>query len=216
MVQNGGNVLSDDWSSSRLTDSASVEAVQLLHDFIWKQKISPKLDGNVTDVDLFVQNKLAFMGAGLWDVNSLKLAKFDPANYDVVPFPKIGSNAQKYLVGIGAAPIFTASRHKDAAWEFAKFLSSPGFQDTFIVNDGWSIPATRSGFNKMMQRPDFPKNGKIFYDSLNNSVLVPSPKQYGAIEASLLREFGAAMANSKSVSSAMASADKDVSAALKS
>src|SRR3954453_3951442 len=177
----------------------------------------PKQKRNAADVELLLQNKLAFMGAGLWDVNSLKLAKFDPANYDVVPFPRIGSNAQKYLVGIGAAPIFTASQHKSAAWEFAKFLSSPGFQDTFVVKDGWSIPATRSGFAKMLQRPDFPKNGKIFYDAaLKNSVLVPSPKQYGDIESALLREFGAAMANAKSVQSAMSAADKDVSTALKS
>ena len=50
----------------------------------------------------------------------------------------------KAVIGVGGAPIFAASEHQDAAWEFAKFLSSKDFQDTFIVEDGWSIPAVKS------------------------------------------------------------------------
>ena len=41
---------------------------------------------------LFVQNKLAFMGAGMWQVNGLKLAKFKAEDYDVINFPKVKTN----------------------------------------------------------------------------------------------------------------------------
>jgi len=114
MLANGGNVLTDDWTASRLQDPNSIAAVQMLHDFVYKYKISPPIDAGIADTDLFEQNKLAFMGAGLWDVNTLKLAKFNPDDYDVVPFPQGKTNHE--VVGIGAAPIFTASQHKDEAW----------------------------------------------------------------------------------------------------
>ena len=212
MLVNDGNVLTDDWTQSRLTDPNTVAAVQLLHDFVYKHEISPKLDVGVSDFDLFVQNKLAFMGAGMWQVNGLKNANFPADDYDVVPFPKVKTS--KTVIGIGAAPIFTASQNKDAAWEFAKFLTSKDFQETFIAADGWSIPATRGAFAKIQERPDFPANGSIFYDSARDGVLVPAPKQYGAIEAALMREFGAAMANAKTVEEALAAAEAEVNAAL--
>jgi multiple sugar transport system substrate-binding protein len=142
----------------------------------------------------------------------LKLAKFNPDDYDVVPFPRGKTN--NTVIGIGAAPIFKASQHKDEAWEFAKYLSSKEFQDTFVVADGWSIPAVKSAAEKLQATEGFPKNGSIFYDSADTGVLVPAPSAYGEIEAALTREFGAAMANSKSVEEAMAAADKDVTAAL--
>ena len=38
--------------------------------------------------------------------------------------------------------------------------------------------------------------------------MVPAPQEYGAIESVLLREFGAAMANMKTMEEAMAAAEK--------
>jgi multiple sugar transport system substrate-binding protein len=212
MLVNDGNVLSDDWTTSRLADPNTISAVQMLHDFVYKYKFSPKLDAGVSDFDLFVQNKLAFMGAGMWQVNGLKNAKFSVNDYDVVNFPKVKSNKQ--IMGIGGAPIFSASENKDAAWEFAKFLSGKEFQETFVVNDGWSIPSTKSAADKLLTKDFFPKNGKIFYESANIGTLVPAPQEYGTIEQTLTRTFGAIMADSMSVEEGMKAADKAVTEAL--
>ena len=212
MLRAGGNVLTSDWTRSRLNDPNSIAAVQLLHDFIYKYKISPRVDGGVSDTDLFIQNKLAFMGCGTWCVNSLKLAKFNSEDYDIIYFPKIKTTQN--IMGVGSAPIFTATQNRAAAWEYAKFLSGKEFQQTFVVQDRWSEPSLRSAARKMEKTPGFPKNGHIFYEAASNGVLVPAPQEYGLIEATLTREFGAAMANSKSVKDAMAAAHKDISAAL--
>ncbi len=212
LLVNDANVLTDDWSASRLEESNTIEAMQLLHDFVYKYQISPKLDAGVSDFDLFVQNKLAFMGAGMWQVNALKNADFNPDDYDVIRFPAIKSN--KAIMGIGAAPLFTASKNTDAAWEFAKFLSGREFQESFVVADGWSTPATRGAFDKLMQTPGFPQNGSIFYDAADNGVLVPAPAEYGTIESTLTREFSAAMAGGKTMNQAMQDAHKEISELL--
>jgi len=83
-----------------------------------------------------------------------------------------------------------------------------------VVAYGWSIPAVKSAADKMLTTPGFPKNGSIFYSSADTGVLVPAPPAYGQIEEALTREFGAAMANSKTVEQAMADAHKEVNDAI--
>ena len=105
------------------------------------------------------------------------------------------------MIGVGGAPIFAASEHQDAAWEFAKFLSSKDFQDTFIVEDGWSIPAVKSAADTLAAK-DFAPLMPTCFTLLQKGVMVPAPQEYGAIESVLLREFGAAMANMKTMEEA--------------
>lgn len=212
MLVHGGNVLNDDWNQSRLTDPETLSAMNMLYDMVHTYKVSPMLDAGFSDFDLFVQNKVAFIGAGMWQVNALKNAGFSVDEYDVVPFPKGVSNAQ--VMGIGAAPIFKDSPNKDAAWEFAKYLSSKEFQETFIVEDGWSTPAVKSAADKLAAKDFAPANAEIFYAAADNGVMVPAPAQYGLIEATLLREFGAAMADMKTMEEAMQAAHDEINAAL--
>ena len=212
MVTAGGNVLNDDWTESRLTDPDTLAGVQLLYDFVYKYNISPKIDAGVGDLDLFVQDKLAFMGAGMWQVNALRNSEFPVEDYDVIDFPIVKED--KAVIGIGGAPIFSASENKDAAWEFAKFLSSKDFQDTFIANDGWSIPSVKSAADILASKDFAPEHSQLFYDSAQKGVLVPAPQEYGTIESVLLREFGAAMANMKSMEEAMAAAEEEINAEI--
>ena len=212
MIVSGGNVLNDDWTESRLTDPDTLAGVQLLYDFVYKYNISPKIDAGVADLDLFVQDKLAFMSAGMWQVNALKNADFPVDDYDVVDLPIVKED--KAVIGVGGAPIFAASEHQDAAWEFAKFLSSKDFQDTFIVEDGWSIPAVKSAADTLAAKDFAPAHADLFYASAQKGVMVPAPQEYGAIESVLLREFGAAMANMKTMEEAMAAAEEEINAEI--
>ena len=177
-----------------------------------KYNISPKIDAGVADLDLFVQDKLAFMSAGMWQVNALKNADFPVEDYDVVDLPIVKED--KAVIGVGGAPIFAASEHQDAAWEFAKFLSSKDFQDTFIVEDGWSIPAVKSAADTLAAKDFAPAHADLFYASAQKGVMVPAPQEYGAIESVLLREFGAAMANMKTMEEAMAAAEEEINAEI--
>lgn len=213
MLTSGGNVLSSNWSKANMADPGTVSAVQLLHDFIYKYKISPKLDTSIAPQQLFEQGKIAFMLCGQWCVNGLKLDKFNSADYDVAYMPKV--KVQQNIIGVGNAPIFAASKHQDAAWQFARFLSSPQFQATFVVADGWSTPSSKHAFQRMLATPGFPKNGHIFYDAAYHGVLVPAPKQYGKIESIVTSTFTGAMSKSGSVTGAMQAANKSVANALR-
>ena len=44
--------------------------------------------------------------------------------------------------------------------------------------------------------------------------MVPAPQEYGAIESVLLREFGAAMANMKTMEEAMAAVEEEINAEI--
>ena len=159
-----------------------------------------------------MQDKLAFMSAGMWQVNALKNADFPVDDYDVVDLPIVKED--KAVIGVGGAPIFAASEHQDAAWEFAKFLSSKDFQDTFIVEDGWSIPAVKFAADTLAAKDFAPAHADLFYASAQKGVMVPAPQEYGAIESVLLREFGAAMANMKTMEEAMAAAEEEINAEI--
>ena len=208
----GGNVLNDDWTESRLTDPDTMAGIQLLYDFVYKYNISPKLDAGVGDFDLFVQDRLAFMGGGMWNVNSLRNAGFSVEDYDVIEFPLVKED--KPVIGVGGCPIFAASEHKDAAWEFAKFLSGKEFQETFVVEDGWSIPSVKSAADALAAKDFAPEHSELFYASAQKGVMVPAPEEYSAIEAVLLREFSSVMANMKTVEEAMADAEAEINAEI--
>jgi hypothetical protein len=83
-----------------------------------------------------------------------------------------------------------------------------------IVADRWSIPSSTTAFQALLTTDYFPKGGQYFWDALSNSVLVQAPKQYGAVEAAVVREFSAAMSGAESVSDAITAADTEVKAAL--
>lgn len=84
------SILTDDWSASNVESENSKKALKFLYDMVNTYKVSPSV--GTSDIDLFVQDKLAFMGCGLWYVESLKVMGFDVEDYDVVPFPSDTAN----------------------------------------------------------------------------------------------------------------------------
>jgi len=209
----GGNVLNDDWTQSRLDDSKTIDAVKLLTDFVWKYKISPLPEpgqGWGACVAPFVNNRAAFFGGGRWPVASLRDANF--TRYDVQYMPKW--RTQNVIYGVGGYPIFKASKNPDEAWEFAKFLTTYEAQ-AYATKRGYSIPGRRSVAysDSMFYLP--PKNARIYYESLDLAIPVPSPPEYGRVESVLMREFSSAVLREKTPEAAMAAAHREISDLLK-
>lgn len=207
----GASILNDDWTAAGLGDEAAGEAWQFLYDLINTYEVSPKL--GTSDVDLFVQNRLAFMGSGLWYVENLRNMDFPVEDYGVVPFPSVDGTLRS-VIGVGGAPIFKASKNKEAAWTLAKFLSSKKFQEEYLTESIWAIPAVKTAADIIAQKDDIPENADIFYESASYGRYVPAPAQYTAIESEVLRDFGAYIAGIDTLETALSKAVENINLAL--
>ena len=207
----GSSILNDDWSACALNDEGAAEAWQFLYDLINTYEVSPKL--GTSDVDLFVQNRLAFMGSGLWYVENLRNMDFPVEDYGVVPFPSKDGSLRS-VIGVGGAPIFKNSEHKEAAWTLAKFLSGKKFQEEYLTESIWAIPAIESAADIIAKKEDIPDNAEIFYESASYGTYVPAPAQYTAIESEVLRDFGAYIAGINSLEESLSKAVENINLAL--
>ncbi len=205
------SILTDDWSASNVESENSKKALKFLYDMVNTYKVSPSV--GTSDIDLFVQDKLAFMGCGLWYVESLKVMGFDVEDYDVVPFPS-DTGELRSVIGVGGTPIFKNSKNKEAAWTFAKFLAGKDFQEDYLSENIWAIPSVKTAADIMCTKPNVPANAEIFYESAAYGKYVPAPAQYTAVESAILREFGAYIADVKSLDEAAAAAAKSINEAL--
>jgi ABC-type glycerol-3-phosphate transport system substrate-binding protein len=197
----GVSVLNADWTASQVAAPAAKEAWAFLYDLMNNPDVAKQVSptfGGTAEYDLFYGNRLAFMANGLPYVEFLKTGGFNDSKnnpskllegYDVVSFPTVDGVARS-TIGVGACPIFKSSKNKENAWKLAKFLSSKQFQEDFLSENLWAIPVVRSAADKMAERDFFPENGAIFYNAIENGVLVPSPPSYSAIELEVRKTFG--------------------------
>ena len=118
------------------------------------------------------------------------------------------------VIGVGGAPIFKASKNKEAAWTLAKFLSSKKFQEEYLTESIWAIPAVKTAADIIAQKDDIPENADIFYESASYGRYVPAPAQYTAIESEVLRDFGAYIAGIDTLETALSKAVENINLAL--
>ena len=182
-----------------------------MYDLVKVHKVSPAM--GTDDAQLFVQNRVAFLGAGMWYVEKLRNMGFGAEQYDVVPWPSVDGEVHS-VIGVGGAPIFKDSEHKEEAWRLSKFLSSKDFQTNFLSNSIWAIPSVESAAQTVFAKSFFPNNAQIFWDAASYGKYVPAPTAYTSIESTILREFGAYMAGVKSLDAAMSDAEKKMNEAL--
>lgn len=205
------SLLNEDWSAANVSGNNAKTALQYLYDLVHTHKVSPSMGSS--DIELFVQNKLAFMGCGIWYVQSLRNMGFSSEDYDVIPFPS-DTGELRSVIGVGGAPVFKASKNKEAAWKLSKFLSSKSFQEEVLTNSIWAIPSVKSAADTLSTKANMPSNASIFYESATYAKNIPAPAQYMSVESSFLRNFGAYMAGAKTLDEAAAIMTDEVNEAL--
>lgn len=207
MLAAGGALYNSDWTKSNATDPANIQAMQFLHDLIWKNKTSPR--PGAPDFPLLEAGRIGMMGAGRWPVLSLNQAKF--TNYDVQYFPKLSPHRQT-IFGVGAHPIFKHSKYPEEAWTFLKFMTSRQAL-SYVTQLGFSIPARRSiAHNPKLMVP--PHNFRIYYDSLAAAKSVPAPPQFNEVETSLNALYSKMLANEITPAAMMKTLDGQITSIL--
>jgi ABC-type glycerol-3-phosphate transport system substrate-binding protein len=210
---NGGNIVTDDFCKPTVTDPKVEDAVQFMHDLIYKYKVSPAPTSGNTLFQSFQTGDVAMIGVGRWALVTLIPAKF--TDFDIVGWP--GNPNQLTEFGIDGFPILNTAQNPDAAWEFLKFMTGKAVQERLVGTADspvGNVPSRKSVADEMSKFP--PKNGMLLYNVINSPAkLVPSPPRFNQLENIFLRYTGSIFADEAKVADAMSAAQKELESVVK-
>lgn len=169
----GGQILNEDWTASALNDPRVVEAVEFTRSMIFEDEVLRLGCDPIPE-----SGRVGMWGAGRWviywyeEVNGFH-------DYDIQTWPI--KEQKGTVLGGGGHAISAASRNKEAAWTFLKWLNSPEII-TYWTRIGDSSPSRSSVAmsDEILALP--PANGVLYYEALDYATPVPAPPSYPDIE----------------------------------
>jgi multiple sugar transport system substrate-binding protein len=172
--QNNGYIVSEDGKQAGFDKPEAIEALTYNISFI-KEGISPT-QAQMTETsaaDLFSSGKIAMMFDGPWMVSEYK--KNPDLNVAAVPKGK-----QRAVSIHGLSNVIAANtKHKEAAWDFVKFLGSKEAAEVF-ADSGTVIPAY-NGTQEAWLKSVPSLNLKAYIDGAEYGRPLPSVKNTGEI-----------------------------------
>lgn len=143
VVSNGGNLLSDDGLSSRVSENVFVEAAQRCVDMVLVDQVAPSA-GALTSNQLntysaFINQKVAFMVSGDWAFGWVLNNQLPEAKFKLNFFTSPVSPKTKTVEGIGHSTAFYAwsgSKNLPESLAFTKFLASKEGQ--LPISENWT------------------------------------------------------------------------------
>ncbi len=107
------------------------EGVRIVLDFYTSFVRNPKSqvwnDTFPASTDAFAQERVAFLFAPSWKAHELRL-KNPNLNFKIAPVPQLESSRQAAWATFWGEAVSVQSKHKDEAWKFVKYLTSPEAQ----------------------------------------------------------------------------------------
>lgn len=191
----GGSELSADLKTADITSDASVDGI-MFYTGLAKDGLAPKeaLEKNSADVEaMFGNGDFAVLFAGPWLVRGFATPKDKggsadaPAakKYAVAPIPA-GPKGQFTFFGGSNLSIMKSSKHKDAAWEVVKYLSTKEAQVTYGKFSGM-LPSRKDAETDMKAvNPNYAP----FYDAMKFGRSYPSIPAWGPVEGVLVKHMG--------------------------
>lgn len=126
IYSNEGRISSADNVGCEVNEAPSVEAIQFLHDMMYKYKVSPSYSEmkEMSANDMFASGQIAMITNGSWKLQSFAEALGDDLGICTMPVSKVPAIT---VHGVGYC-ISTKTQNMDACWEFVKFCASPEAQ----------------------------------------------------------------------------------------
>ncbi len=122
-----------------LANEGAIKGFTLIGDFVNKYKFMPADINSDTAKGLFQNGQTALYISGPWDVKGFKDAQVP---FGVAPLPTLEGGAVPHpFMGVQAAFVSSASKHKDEAWQLMKYLVEKSGIALFEVNP--RIPARK-------------------------------------------------------------------------
>lgn len=172
----GGEIISSDHTKTLIGESKARGAWQLLNDMVFVDKSVPDANtiGEYGD-DLFQAGVSAMIAMGHWAVPGYETAGF---KYDAVAMPK-GPAGQATSVNSAGFVVAKASKNPEAAFEFIKFVLSPGGQKR-LTELGFACPVLKTVAESpvFLEQKGSSLNQQVFLDSLAFARMKPVFKGY--------------------------------------
>ena len=136
IYSNKGRISSADNIGCEINEAPAVEAIQYLHDMMYKDKVSPSYaeQQEMKVNDMFVAGQLAMITAGSWKLKGFVDALGDDLGICTMPVSKVQAIT---VHGVGYC-IASQSKNMDASWEFVKFCATEEAQAATVSG---AIPA---------------------------------------------------------------------------
>ncbi|PSL05148.1 carbohydrate ABC transporter substrate-binding protein (CUT1 family) [Haloactinopolyspora alba] len=167
LTTNGTSPLNADWSAATLDSPEAAEAAAFVRDLV-EAGLAPEPGGQFDAPSQMKQGKLATLGGGRWPVIDLRRLGLVEKTM-VMAWPTRTGHGSP--IGWDAWPIMKASKNKEDAWTFLKFLISKEAASFFATLGGTIVPARRS----VAASPDFLDNAPAHSERLSEAVSYATP-----------------------------------------
>ena len=148
ILQNGGFIVDPNDDTKCLLDQpAALEALQWVHDRIWRQNIAPQPQQRGS-ANLTRDGKVAMWEQGGWDVIRFSRDVGDGFEWDVAVYPR-GKQRGTVATTDGWA-IWVGTKAQDACWQLLKFLQTDEWNDVMMRITG-NGPARKSLADKWIR-----------------------------------------------------------------
>lgn len=207
LLTNGTSTLDADWKNPTLGSPAAVEAATFVKSLI-DAGLAPKIGGTFDAANQFSKGKLATLGGGRWptlDIRRLNLV----AKTTILDWPtKAGTKGSP--IGWDGWPILRASKNKDAAWTFIKWLMTKEASEFYAQVGGTNIPALKSVATSQAFLGNAPKGSELLPAAIGFGTPIPSPKQGAATQKVISAGWKNALTGVKPVAEALSSASEQL------
>ncbi|MGE5675049.1 MAG: ABC transporter substrate-binding protein [Mycobacterium leprae] len=210
-AQNGGKLM--DGSKVTINSKQNADALQYLIDRVNKYKIQPtdaQLGGQQGD-DLFKAGKIAMTHTGIWQFGTFKDAPF---KWDIAVEPGNTQKATHFFAN--AVVVSKDSKHADAAYKWAKFMTSSPEAVKVRMDASWELPAVAD--TKLVDsylKQTNPANRKAVFDSLQYAVEPPVLDKWNEETDQVGKELEAARLGKITAAQALENAQKKLEDLLK-
>ncbi|MCG2787155.1 MAG: ABC transporter substrate-binding protein [Anaerolineae bacterium] len=212
VFQNGGTVMSADFSDTTLDSDAAVGAAEFYTSFRTEGIGALPSDlGEGWQGTLFGKGQCAMVYEGGWLIPYLR-DQFPTTQYGVV-MPPAGPAGEGNLIFTVAWGISANTKNADAAWKVVEFLSNETSQQT-VLESGFALPSRIS-----LQNSDYLKNNPNSAAIFNGSLNGAQPFFWGAVGSDVNDQMGKALERvfkeNQAVAEAMQQAAEAIRKAMK-
>ena len=207
--QAGGDILSEDGTTSALDRPESAAGIQFLQDLIWKEKVVPDPAIFAETGDAFEQGVAAMEINGSWLVPTHEAAGI---NLGIAQLPA-GPAGKATSVNPTGAVVYANTDAPEASWLLAKYLASPEAQEKIMALKA-SVPV-----NKEILATSYPASfdgAQVFADSLAFAHLKPAFAGYNEFSTLLQTELDENVFNApnKTAADAIATVNEELNGIL--
>lgn len=211
--QNGGAIMTDDFSDTLLDSSESVAAAEFYTSFRKdKSGAIPADVGEGWQGTVFGKGQFAMVYEGGWLIPYLR-DQFPNTKYGVVT-PPAGPKGEGNLIFTVSYVISKNSKNPEAAWKVISFLTNEESQKT-VLESGFALPSRQS-----LQASDYLKNNPASAAIFNGALQGAHPFMWGLVGSDVNDQMGKALErvylNDEPVADSLKEAAAKIREALKS